>query len=447
MFLHSAHALASRGATARDHSSAFARGLSVVGEFFARSERAYQIFEIELTRPLPELRVAPQYSGVAFVVRRRERPIGFFMQAMPGGTPISGTELSRALLRNLGPRILEESLFEELVTSLDYSAFPSLTIAVCTRNRPVELARCIESLRKMRDGYPELAGRIGILIIDNAPSDEATAALVARFPEVQYVVEKKPGLDFARNRAIQEATGELLAYVDDDAVVDHAWLEGLAQAWAVNPDAAAFTGPVLPYELETRAQVAFEELGGFGSNFQRTRFGREQADSSCYPCGAGVFGCGCNMVFRRCALIELGGFDDALDTGAPLPGGGDLDMFYRVVRAGYPLISEPKLLVFHQHRREYARLRHQMWTWGLGSMAYINKTWHSDPSERANICRWVWWWLAYQISKIVVPFARKSRKTWPLDLVLAEIAGGAAGLMGEYRRSLKRIEQRRRLYS
>ena len=85
------------------------------------------------------------------------------------------------------------------------------------------------------------------------------------------------------------------------------------EAWATNPDASAFTGPVLPYELETRAQVTFEEMGGFGNNFNRVRFGREQADSSSYPCGAGMFGCGCNMVFRRTTLLKLNGFDDALE--------------------------------------------------------------------------------------------------------------------------------------
>jgi glycosyltransferase involved in cell wall biosynthesis len=412
-----------------------------------RVDRTYQIVEIELTGTLPEVRVAQHCSGVAFVVRRCERPLGFFMQSAPGGTLISRTELSRAIVSNLGERILEESLFEELVAALDCSGFPSLTIAVCTRNRPAELARCIESLLKMRECHPELAGRVNILVIDNAPSDNSTSALLARFPEVRYVVEKKPGLDFARNRAIHEATGELVAYVDDDAVVDRNWLEGLAQAWGTNPDAAAFTGPVLPYELETRAQIAFEELGGFGSNFQRVRFARDQSDSNCYPCGAGMFGCGCNMIFRRQTLMELGGFDDALDTGAPLPGGGDLDMFYRVVRAGYPLVSEPGLLVYHQHRREYAKLRHQMWTWGLGSMAYVSKSYQADPSERAKIRRWIWWWFVYQFGKALVPFLRKTRKSWPLDLVIAELAGGVVGLMGEYGRSLKRIELRRRVNS
>jgi hypothetical protein len=79
------------------------------------------------------------------------------------------------------------------------------------------------------------------------------------------------------------------------------------------------------------------------------------------------------MVFRRELLRELGGFDEALDTGAPLPGGGDLDAFYRVLNAGRALVHEPRMLVFHQHRSEHAALRRQMWSWGLGLMAYVQK--------------------------------------------------------------------------
>jgi GT2 family glycosyltransferase len=150
------------------------------------------------------------------------------------------------------------------------------------------------------------------------------------------------------------------------------------------------------------------------------------------------------MVFRRLALDQLGGFDDALDTGAPLPGGGDLDIFYRIVRAGYPLVREPKLLVYHQHRREYGRLRHQMWTWGLGTMAYINKSWRHDAAHRPEIRRWVWWWLCYQLSKLFAPFLRRNRAHWPWDMVVAEVAGAIVGLCGEYDRSIARVERVRR---
>jgi GT2 family glycosyltransferase len=285
------------------------------------------------------------------------------------------------------------------------------------------------------------------MVVDNAPSDGRTAEVVARFPGVRYVKEPKPGLDFARNRALDESRAELIAFLDDDIVVDRGWLDGIRLAYAEHRDAGAFTGPVLPLELETRAQILFEQMGGFGRGFDRVRFGPVLPDTPTYPCGAGMFGAGCNMVFRRRVLVELGGFDDALDTGRPLPGGGDLDVFYRIVRAGYPLVREPKLLAFHQHRREYSRLRHQMWTWGLGSMAFVSKSLRTDPSERAKIYRWILWWFAYQLSKIFAPFLRLNRQPWPWDLVAAEIAGGIVGLFGEYERSRNRIASLRRQHA
>jgi GT2 family glycosyltransferase len=284
-------------------------------------------------------------------------------------------------------------------------------------------------------------------VIDNAPSDDRTARLVARFPGVGYIVELKPGLDFARNRAMREVTADWIAFLDDDVAVDRGWLEGFRQALRTNPDAGAITGPVLPLELETRAQILFEQMGGFGSNFDRVRFGPALVGIPTYPCGAGLFGAGCNMAFSRRVLLELGGFDDALDTGPPLPGGGDLDIFYRLVRRGHPLIREPKLLIYHQHRREYAKLRHQMWTWGLGSMAHMTKALRDDPVYRPKILRWILWWFAYQFTKLFAPYLRRNRKPWPWDLAVAEIAGGVVGLFGEYDRSRKRVEVRRRRYA
>jgi GT2 family glycosyltransferase len=404
----------------------------------SNKELRYQMFEIEVEQPLEAIKVPQGYSGIGCVIRRNDKPVGFFMEALRETTVLRPREVAARVMKHASADLLAEKIYEELREPLQRAEPPSLDIAICTHNRPDVLARCLRGLAP----FP-----VGILVVDNAPLDDRTRLVVAEFPNVTYVEEPKPGLDFARNRAIQESNAELLAFLDDDVIVDRCWLEGLWGACAENPDAAAFTGPVLPLELETRAQVLFEEMGGFGRNFKRTRFGPVLPGLPTYPCGAGMFGAGCNMVFRRRVLVQLGGFDEALDTGAPLPGGGDLDMFYRVVRAGYPLIREPKMVVYHQHRREYLKLRHQVWTWGLGSMAFVSKSWKTDPTQRPKIRRWILWWLSYQLSKVFVPFLRRNRKSWPWDLVTSEVAGGVAGLFGEYRRSQARVEAIRRQYS
>lgn len=163
-------------------------------------------------------------------------------------------------------------------------------------------------------------------MVDNAPSNLQTKETVAGFPGVRYIMEPLAGLNFARNRALEEANSDLLAFLDDDVVVDSEWLVGLAETWSENPDAAAFTGLVLPFALDTEAQIIFETRGRFRKGFKKVRYGAYLPGNSIHPCGAGLFGTGANMAFRCDVLRVLGGFDEALDTGASLPGGGDLDM-------------------------------------------------------------------------------------------------------------------------
>jgi glycosyltransferase involved in cell wall biosynthesis len=139
----------------------------------------------------------------------------------------------------------------------------TVTVAVCTRDRTADLKRCLDSLTLVN--YPGLE----IVVVDNAPSDESTERLVHDYPYIRYVREPRPGLDWARNRAILEARGEIIAYTDDDVVVDPTWVFSLAAVFAQEPDAMAVTGLVVPYELETEAQVQFEETGGFGRGFRR----------------------------------------------------------------------------------------------------------------------------------------------------------------------------------
>ena len=151
------------------------------------------------------------------------------------------------------------------------------------------------------------------------------------------------------------------------------------------------------------------------------------------------------MTFRREVLLKLGGFDDALDPGAPLPGGGDLDMFYRIIRSGNVLVYEPQYLVYHQHRQEYEKLRRQYWTWGLGFMAFVTKSYQTDPAQRSQFRRLVQWWFKDQGKQLIKSLM--GRHLLPSEMILAELWGGIVGLLGEYSRSQQRIEQIRRQYS
>jgi GT2 family glycosyltransferase len=401
---------------------------------------AYPIFDIEVTRPLPSISIPPNDSGMAILLRRKGKPIDFWMQPLPGNSNLNYVDLTRQVKGEVIARLIGESIREELFPKTKQIRLPSLTVAICTRDHPDQLRRCLESLEQLQSPTVGTLPFKEILVVDNAPFNGKTKQLVVSVPKVRYVCEPRPGLNFARNKALREAAGDLLAYVDDDVTVDGHWLDGLMEAWVENPDAVAFTGLVLPYELETEAQIMFERRGGFGRGFDKIRYGRSLPGNSIYPCGAGIFGAGANMAFQREILLNLGGFDDALDTGAPLPGGGDLDIFYRVIRAGYPLAYEPRYMVFHQHRREMKALRRQYWrSWGFGFMAFVVKSFKTDPSQRAKIIRLIIWWSLHQMRHLAKSL--QNQDPLPPNMILAEFSGGLFGLFGAYQRSVKRIEK------
>ncbi|HLZ67021.1 MAG TPA: glycosyltransferase [Aliidongia sp.] len=404
----------------------------------------YVMHDLEVTAPLPTLAIPPTARGYALVLRRRGRVVGFMMEPATGGTVIEPAALAPIITAEVGAKLLQESIAEELdPSSSQPAAMPSLTIAICTKDRPARLQRCLSWLLRQVEPGREQGQTIEVLVVDNAPSDDQTRKLVEGLAGVRYVLERRPGLDFARNRALAEARGEWIAFLDDDVVVDRGWLAGLREAWAENPDAGAFTGLVLPYELATPSQIIFEQRGGFRRGFDKVRYGACFPANSLYPCASGIFGAGCNMAFRRDLMIALGGFDEALDTGAPLPGGGDLDAFFRVVRAGHVLVYEPQLLVYHEHRRELTALRRQYWSWGLGCMAFLAKCYRVDPPVRPIIFRFMAWWIKYQVKEGLRSLRRGGP---PLSMVLAEIWGGIAGVAGEYSRSERRIERIRRAF-
>jgi glycosyltransferase involved in cell wall biosynthesis len=406
----------------------------------------YPIFDIEATRPLPMLRISETDLGIAVLLRRKGKPIEFWLESLPVNGVLSSEDLAQRIIDKAKTKLLAESIREELVPFAKQPILPSLTVAICTKDRPDCLYRCLQSLVKLREDIIDGMSEFNITVIDNAPSDDRTKQLLSNYSDIRYLSEVKPGLNFARNRALLETESKLIAYLDDDVVVDRGWLRGLHEAWSENADAAAFTGQVLPMELETEAQVLFEQRGGFRRGFEKVRYtmATPSDHGSIYPCNSGIFGVGCNMAFQRQALIELGGFDEALDTGRPLPGGGDHDIFYRVIRSGYPLVYEPAYLVFHQHRQTMKKLSHQYWTWGLSVMAFASKAYDRDLQFRSRWRKLIFCWFGKNLKELTISMI--GQHVLPARLLFLELCGGIVGLCGEYERSKHRVQKIRREY-
>jgi GT2 family glycosyltransferase len=256
-------------------------------------------------------------------------------------------------------------------------------VVVATRDRSGSLSRCLDSLVVL--DYPDYE----VVVVDNAPATSATRRLIAaRHPcEVRYVVECRPGLAAAHNRGLAVAVGEIVAFTDDDVVVDRRWVRELAMAFGWAADIGCVTGMISAAELETPAQVWSEARWGLGkgSTPRVFRISDRRRLGPLFPFAAGRFGSGANMAFRTEVLRELGGFDPALGTGTPSRGGDDLAAFFAVIAAGYALAYAPGAIVRHWHRRDYASLRRQAYGYGAGLAAYLTKTVADDPRRLVGL--------------------------------------------------------------
>jgi glycosyltransferase involved in cell wall biosynthesis len=347
------------------------------------------VYEADLADPLPVL-PAVNADGrrvlrAWVLVRLFTEPLGTVLVDVPDAG-VCPANLATAIDAELGPvvrpQLAEVGLHEIPVDGITPAAEPAflarrrevlataphITVVVCTRERPGALARCLDSL--LAQQYPGFR----VLVVDNAPETEATAEVVRgaqRRGPVDYLVEPKAGLSFARNAAVAATAGQILAWIDDDEVADPNWLAEIARALADHPEADVISGVIVPAELETDAQLWFEQFGGHskGRGFRPDVFSPETADrqSPLYPLPP--FGTGANMTFRPGVIEKIGGFDTALGAGTPAMGSEDTLAFTQVLVGGGTIVYQPSAVTRHYHRRDLAGLEKQMVGYGAGLTA------------------------------------------------------------------------------
>jgi Predicted glycosyltransferases len=404
-----------------------------------------RIVAIELGKSLPTLSAIDEktgrvYQGAHCLVRLHDQPLGI-VDLQFSKNELAGQDYAGDIWRSLSEPIVEHLRRDGLPVPAEldgtglvcpdmplcveereafFAAAPFVSVIVSTHDRTEQLAQGLPSL--LSQHYPHYE----VVIVDNAPSTSATCDFLQRTygdeSKIRYVREDLPGLSRGLNRGIRTAQGALLAFTDDDVVVDAYWLLHLVKAFSLTDDVTCVTGLVVPLELETPAQILFEEYGGFGKGFRRLVYNMadHHPGEPLFPYTAGRFGTGASMAFRADFLRLVGGFDPALQCAM------DIVAFFQTIKQGHTLVYEPAALAYHCHRREYAALQRQIYSYGVGLTAYLTKIMLERPHYLLELLTKVPYGLFFTLSKRS-PKNQKKHTHYPKALTRLEYKGMLQG--------------------
>jgi glycosyltransferase involved in cell wall biosynthesis len=231
-----------------------------------------------------------------------------------------------------------------------------LSLVICTRNRAAQLAECLRSLTTLQ--YPD---PWELIIVDNGSTDE-TQNVIESFKGsliIKTVIEPRSGLGRAHNRALANASGEIIAFTDDDCYPAADFLSSVAGCFQEDPALGFIGGRVLLHDPED-----------YRITIQEKASRQDLRPGDFFPPGLIH---GANFACLRAALESVNGFDDRFGPGA-LFVCEDVDVMARMLGQGWPGAYDPRPVVYHHHGRrtdEAARRLGRQYDRGRG--AYYSK--------------------------------------------------------------------------
>ncbi|MBI4317237.1 MAG: glycosyltransferase [Chloroflexi bacterium] len=205
--------------------------------------------------------------------------------------------------------------------------WPPISVVICSYNGQGTIRDCLEALGRLDYSNFE------VIVVDDGSTDRTPA--IAREYDVRLISSENRGLSNARNLGLEAATGEIVAYIDDDAYPDPHWLSYLAATFMAG-DFVGVGGPNIAPEGDGPIADCVANAPGGPVNVLLSDVEAEHI-------------AGCNMAFRKSALLTIGGFDPQFRVA-----GDDVDVCWRLRQMGWKLGYSPAAVVWH-HRRNSIR--------------------------------------------------------------------------------------------
>lgn len=248
---------------------------------------------------------------------------------------------------------------------------PPLSVVVPSRDRPEMLARCLLSVRTaLREGDELIA-------VDSASNDAAAVAAAAAGAGATLVRVDVPGVNLARNAGWRVTSHALVAFTDDDVVVDVDWADQIVRCFVEHPETSFLTGRVgVPAGQETEHEVAVKD---------------DPSVAVLDRSSTGTLGHGASMAVRREALEALGGWDEALGNGGRFRSAPEIDLFDRLFTAGRTGLYWPHARAWHDQWRSESQLVQLHWRYGVGAGARMAKLLRTDRRRLRLVAREMLW--------------------------------------------------------
>jgi len=253
-----------------------------------------------------------------------------------------------------------------------------VSIIVCTVDRLTDLGLCLGSLQPFRSAVAD------IIVVNNGPHFAAVEEVAQRH-DAKIVTEPQRGVSRARNSGIRVATGNILAFLDDDSIADPNWLPLLLTPFRA-PQVLGVVGGISAQTLADPVSQTFDYL-------HRAQFPKSQltvngnAENEFFPMRSALVG-NANMAFRREAFERFGYFDPRFGRGTRIGSGEETDLLLRLLRGGARIVVEPAARIFHRHSRERHALRRWAFQSGCAHTAILTKCFLREPSLRGQILRY-----------------------------------------------------------